>query len=85
MAIRSLALSRAALRPLAQRVGPQPFMAIRSASSAVAAQTEKPQVVPTEDELAADPQLAGLGYPQLPQISRQMRPAKAGWWDEQER
>ena len=41
-------------------------------------------VVPTEDEMAADPQLAGLGYPQMAPVSRQLRPAK-GWWDNQER
>ncbi|KAL7004251.1 hypothetical protein EMMF5_006196 [Cystobasidiomycetes sp. EMM_F5] len=44
----------------------------------------KPLVVPSADEMESDPQLAGLGYPQLPQISRQHRSPR-GWWDRQER
>jgi hypothetical protein len=35
--------------------------------------------------IESDPQLEGLGYPQIPGVSRQLRPAKKGWWDEQER
>lgn len=34
---------------------------------------------------AQNPQLAGLGYPDVPQVNRQDRQAKAGWWDEQDR
>ena len=39
----------------------------------------------TQDEMAEDPQLAGLGYPQIPQVSRQLRAAHLKWWDPQER
>ena len=45
---------------------------------------ETPQILPTPDDFANDVQLAGLGYPQTPNVSRQHRPAK-GWWDEQDR
>lgn len=58
---------------------------LRYASSAVTPAPSEPKVVPTADEIEADVQLAGLGYPQLPEVSRQRRPARAGWWDEQER
>lgn len=49
------------------------------------APADAPQLVPTLEETIKDPQLAGLGYPQLPNISRQTRPALADWWDRQER
>jgi NADH dehydrogenase (ubiquinone) 1 beta subcomplex subunit 8 len=63
---------------------------MRHASSSAAAVTvppteQSPQVVPTQDEMAEDPQLAGLGYPQIPQVSRQLRAAHLKWWDPQER
>lgn len=48
-------------------------------------QADAPQIVPTAEEMTKDPQLAGLGYPQLPNVSRQTRPALANWWDRQER
>ena len=57
----------------------------RLASTSVSPLEQQPMVVPTPDEIANDVQLAGLGYPQLPQVSRQLRPAKNGWWDPQER
>merc|ERR1712093_555956 len=78
------ATSRASLTLAArQRVAAvRPTLAVRMASTEVAAAQ---QVVPTQEDMERDPQLAGLGYPQLPQVSRQLRPAKAGWWDEQER
>lgn len=46
---------------------------------------EPPQIVPTAEDMEKDPQLAGLGYPILPQESRQKRPALGNWWDRQER
>ena len=70
------------------RLQPQtvPQMRIsRMASTSVSPLEQQPMVVPTPDEIANDVQLAGLGYPQLPQVSRQLRPAKNGWWDPQER
>jgi hypothetical protein len=39
---------------------------------------------PTPEEEAYDPQLAGLGYPQLNLPSRQFR-SPYGWWNMQER
>ncbi|CAD6564682.1 MAG: hypothetical protein CYPHOPRED_004618 [Cyphobasidiales sp. Tagirdzhanova-0007] len=56
----------------------------RAASSTSVTPAQTPQIVPTQDEIDNDVQLAGLGYPQLPAISRQLRPSK-GWWDQQER
>lgn len=67
------------------------LISARRAASSQATQIEMttpadaPQIVPTAEEMAKDPQLAGLGYPQLPNVSRQTRPALANWWDRQER
>lgn len=82
----SLASRRAAVRPSFSNVQ----QAIRQASSQTTAITQRgnhiPEhhVVPSEDDMVNDPQLAGLGYPQMAPTSRQLRPAK-GWWDNQER
>lgn len=57
-------------------------MLARSASTAVPAAA--PQNLPPVSE-AEDPQLAGLAYPKVPEVNRQLRPAKTGWWDEQDR
>lgn len=45
----------------------------------------KENVPAVESNTEEDPQLAGLGYPQFKGMSRQLRPAKSGWWDEQDR
>ena len=83
LARRSRSSVVAAARTL--RLQPQPQIRSRMASTSVSPLEQQPMVVPTPDEIANDVQLAGLGYPQLPQVSRQLRPAKNGWWDPQER
>lgn len=56
-------------------------MFARSATTAVPAAAQN---LPPVSE-AEDPQLAGLAYPKVPEVNRQLRPAKTGWWDEQDR
>lgn len=72
-------LTRTAAQSSRLRAVPQ--TSSRFASTVVpAAHTNYPPVSP-----AKDPQLAGLNYPDVPEVNRQGRPAKAGWWDEQDR
>lgn len=57
------------------------------ATSAASPDTAPPPVPATKAPLYdpdREPALAALGYPHLSHDSRQLRPAK-GWWDNQER
>lgn len=72
------AAARLALRTTSSRTTPR--ILSRSASAVPAAAQNLPPVSPTED-----PQLAGLQYPKVLEVNRQLRPAKRGWWDEQDR
>ena len=60
------------------------LLATRQASTA-APYIAKAELVLPEANTEEDPQLAGLGYPQFKGQSRQLREAKKGWWDEQDR
>jgi hypothetical protein len=58
-------------------------LALQRAASTVPQSMNNVPSIP--EGIESDPQLEGLGYPQIPGVSRQLRPAKKGWWDEQER
>ena len=73
-----LRLRQALLRPTAR------VLCSRQASTA-APYIAKAELVLPDANNEEDPQLAGLGYPQFKGQSRQLREAKKGWWDEQDR